>query len=138
MSLEAILSQIMNDANGQRNIILKQANQQKEEILRQARQDADKIYQEILDREKSAFEAEKQKFIINVRLEARKQLLCAKQELIDLAFERLKSELKKDTFKKKQILQDGIKEVPEDINFYLSKIRPEYESRLAEILFDEK
>jgi vacuolar-type H+-ATPase subunit E/Vma4 len=138
MSIEAILSQIMNDVDGQRNIILKQANQQKEEILRQARQDADKIYREIIDREKTEIEAEKQKLIVNARLEAKKQLLAAKQRLIDDAFARLKSELKKDAFKKKQISQDGVKEVPEDINFYLSKIRPEYEAKLAEILFDEK
>ncbi|HOX54082.1 MAG: hypothetical protein PHI86_02180 [Candidatus Omnitrophica bacterium] len=138
MSLEAILSHIMNDAKGQRDILLKQANQEKEEILKQAKADAARAYQAILDREKSIFEAEKQKLIVNARLDVRKQLLSCKQELIDSAFERFKSGIKHDIFKKKQIFSDETKEVPEDINFYLAKIRPEYEAELAQILFDEK
>lgn len=138
MSLEAILSHIMNDANSQRNDILKQANQQKEATLKEARQNAVRIYQEIFDNEKAILEAQRQKLIVSARLENKKQILFAKQELIDLAFERLKSEMKNDKFRKKQISHDGIKEVPEDIDFYLAQIRPEYEADLAEILFDEK
>ncbi len=135
MSFESILSQIVNEANAERKKIINQANQQKEEIIRQAKQGAENLYQEISDKEKRVFEAERQKIIVNARLEGKKQLLSAKQGLIDEVFERLKSEIKKDSFKKKQISQDGIKEVPEDIDFYLKKIRPEYETEIAEILF---
>lgn len=135
MSFESILSQIINEANAERKKIINQANQQKEEILRQAKQDAENLYQGILEKEKSVFEAEKQKIIVNARLEGKKQLLAAKQGLIDQVFERLKSEFKKDSFKKKQIFQDNTKEVPEDIDFYLKKIRPEYETAISEILF---
>lgn len=135
MSFESILSQIVNEANAERKKIINQANQQKEEILRQAKLEAENFYQEIVDKERRVFEAEKQKIIVNARLEGKKQLLSAKQGLIDQVFERLKSEIKKDSFKKKQISQDGTKEVPEDIDFYLKKIRPEYETEISEILF---
>jgi hypothetical protein len=62
-------------------------------------------------------------------------LLAAKQELIDAVLEKLKSEIKKDKLKKKQILQDKIQEVPEDMDFYFQNIRRENESEIARILF---
>jgi len=135
MSIESIINHILDEAGVQRDKILREAKQQAELILQEARGEADKIHQEILAREKSLLEAEKQKLIVNARLESKKNLLKAKQELIDRVIEKLKSEIEKEKFKRYQVLQDKIKEVPEDMDFYLNNLRLEYETEIAKIIF---
>jgi V/A-type H+-transporting ATPase subunit E len=135
MSIESIINHILDEAGVQRDKIMRDAQQQAELILQEAIQEADKVYQEILAREKSLLEAEKQKLIVNARLESKKNLLKAKQELIDRVIEKLKSEIEKEKFKKYQVLQDKVKEVPEDMDFYLNNLRLEYEPEIAKIIF---
>jgi len=78
MSIESIINHILDEAGVQRDKIMRDAQQQAELILQEAIQEADKVYQEILAREKSLLEAEKQKLIVNARLESKKNLLKAK------------------------------------------------------------
>lgn len=135
MSVESILSHILNKANAQKEKIVQEAKIGAEAILREAKKEAGKIYQEILDREKAVYESQRHKLIVNARLESKKNLLKAKQELIDSVFKELKSELGKIKLKKQQVTQDKVQEVAEDIDFYLSKIRPDYEGEIAKVLF---
>jgi vacuolar-type H+-ATPase subunit E/Vma4 len=135
MSLDSILGHIINEANSQKEIIIQQAKKQAEEISHSAKQEADKIYQAIISQEKSAFQSQKQKAIVNARLEARKNLLAAKQELMDAVLEQLKFQIGKEKFKKKQILQDRVHEVAEDIDFYLHQVRLDNETEIARTLF---
>jgi vacuolar-type H+-ATPase subunit E/Vma4 len=135
MSLESIINHILGEANSQKAKIIQEANQQAHEIIQTAKEDADKIYQEIIEREKSLVLAEKQKFIVNARLQAKKDLLREKQELIDLLFEKLKTQLGKGKFKKRQVFLDKEQDIPGDIDFYLAKIRVDFESEIAKYLF---
>ena len=135
MSLESILNNIINEANSQKEKIIQEARQQANIIIQAAKQEAEKLYQELIDREKNLSLAGKQKLIVNARLESKKKLLSAKQELIKAVFEKLRAEIKKDKLKKKQVLQDKTLDVLEDIDFYLNKIRFDYESEIAKILF---
>ena len=135
MSLESILNNIINEANSQKEKIIQGARQQVDGIIQVANQEAKKLYQEIIDKEKMLSLAEKQKLIVNGRLESKKKSLSVKQELIKAVFEKLRAEIKKDRLKKKQVLQDKTLDVPEDIDFYLNKIRLDYESEIAKMLF---
>lgn len=146
MSLESILDHIIEQANAQKDKIIQEANQEADAIVLSTQQEAEKLYREIIDKEKSLCQAEKQKLIVNARLESRKKVLATKQELISEVFEKLKSEIKKDKFsrsggiprwtgKKQQVLPDKVKDVPEDIDFYLQKIRRDNETEIAKILF---
>jgi V/A-type H+-transporting ATPase subunit E len=135
MSLESILNHIIAQGDSQKEKIIQESGRQAQGIIQNAKEEADKLYQEIIDREKSLYLAEKQKRIVNARLEARKNLLRIKQELIDLLFEELKSQLAKEKFKKRQVFLNKELEVPEDIDFYLAKIRVDYESEIARHLF---
>ncbi len=135
MSLESILNNIIDEADSQKEKIIRQAQQQADAIIQAAKQEAQRLYQELIDKEKNLSLAGKQKLIVDVRLESKKKLLSMKQELINAVFEKFKSGIKKDKLKKKQILQDKIHEVPEDIDFYLDKIRLDHESEIAKMLF---
>jgi len=135
MSLESILDHIIEQADAQKDKIIQEAKQQADIIMLSAQQEAEKLYREIINKEKSLYEAGKQKLIVNARLESRKKVLAMKQALISEAFKELKSEIKKDRFKKQQVLPDKVKDVPEDIDFYLQKIRRDNETEIAKILF---
>jgi vacuolar-type H+-ATPase subunit E/Vma4 len=135
MSLESILNHIITEANSQKEKIIQEARLQAEGIMQSAKQEAERIYKEILDKEKSVYEKQKQKLIVQARLQGKKNLLGAKQELIDEVFEKLKLSLGKNKFKKEQVSQDKVHEVSEDTDFYLKKIRPDYEVEIAALLF---
>jgi vacuolar-type H+-ATPase subunit E/Vma4 len=135
MSLESIINHILGEASSQTEKIIQEAKQQREKIIQEAKLEAEKLHREILNKEKNLSEAERQKMVVNARLEQKKNLLKAKQELIDSVFQRLKPELKSDKFKKQQVLIDKVKEVPEDIDFYLAKVRQDYETEIAKVLF---
>ncbi len=135
MSLQSILEHILGDAHSGAEKIIREVETEAAGIIQAAKKEADKLYREILERERAAYERHKQQLIVNARLEAKKSLLQTKQELIDSAFQRLKSGLKGDRFKKQEVSFDKIKEVGEDIGFHLDNFRHDYEIEIAEILF---
>lgn len=137
MSLDSILNYIIGEANKKKDDIIREARQQADAVLREARQQADKLYQEIIDSEKFLLEKERQKIIVNSRLEGKKNSLKTKQEMIDAVFEKVKSSLKKGKFKRVKIYHDKTEEVDEDVDFYLNKIRLDYEAELAKIFFPD-
>lgn len=146
MSLDSILGHILDEAASQRDKIIQGAHLAADKIIQEAKLQADNIYKEMLEKEKIASLAKKQGLIVNSRLEQRKNLLKAKQDLIREAFEKLKSYLRADKFsrqggipleavKKQQVLTDKVKEVPQDLDFYLKDLRQDHETEIAKILF---
>jgi vacuolar-type H+-ATPase subunit E/Vma4 len=135
MSLESILEHILNEAELEKNKIVQEALAQVDAIIRQAKEEAAGFYKSIVAKEKSLHEHHKKKLIVNASLEHKKNLLAAKQELIDEVFSRLKSTLKAERFKKEQVSYDKVKETVEDIDFYLAMLRQEHETEIARILF---
>lgn len=136
MSLEAILNHILEEAKEEKEKIIQKAKEEKEKIIQAAKAKAERLYQEILEKEKAENERQRQKRLVNARLEAKINLLRTKQELIDAVFKELKSHLSQDKLKKQQISQDKVQDIPEDMDFYLSKIRQDYETEIAKILFE--
>lgn len=135
MSLESILEHILNEAEDQKKKILQEALAQADAIIRQAKEEATRLYNSIVAKEKSLHEHHKQKLIVNARLELKKNLLAAKQEMIGEVFSKLKSALKTERFKKEQVSYEKVKETVEDIDFYLAMLRQEQETEIARILF---
>jgi len=138
MTLEPILNRILGQANQRKEEIIRQAKEQVETIIRQAKLEAEKLYQEILTQEQSRYSAERQKLIVNARLEEKKNLVQAKQDLITDIFNQAKTHLGQRKFKKEVIFQDRIHEVAEDPDFYLAHLRFDHESEIANILFEEE
>ena len=135
MSLDSILKHILDEANNQRQEIIRQARFEAEAIIQEARLRAKVVSEEVMHQAREDCQRCRQRLLVSARLEAKKGLLSVKQELITEVFGRLKSGLKGDRFKKQQVLQEKIKEVPEDLNFYLAQLRQDYEALVAEILF---
>jgi V/A-type H+/Na+-transporting ATPase subunit E len=135
MSLELILQHIGSDARAQQENIIQSAKNDAAQVLERSRADAQKAYEEIMNRQKNLAESQKQKGIVTARLEARKDLLAVKQEFINAVFEKLKSQLVKEQVHKTSIFLDREVATPEDVEFYIAKIRSEHESEIARILF---
>ncbi len=135
MSLESILNHIITEARLAAEDILQKAKLEAEDILQKAKLEAEDIYRQGMEREKGVFEKRKQKLIVQERLAARQKILQAKQELIDEVFRELKPGLGKNKLKKQQVAYDKIHEEAEDVDFYLHRIRADYEAEIARILF---
>ncbi|MCM8780571.1 MAG: hypothetical protein NC908_01415 [Candidatus Omnitrophica bacterium] len=135
MSLESIIQHILKQASFESQQIIQQAKAQAERIIQEAEQKASQLYQQIIEREQRLALAEKDRLIVNARISAKKKILAAKRELMDAAFQRLRPYIQKDKLKKQVILSDRIQESQEDIDFYLRRLRIEYESELAKVLF---
>jgi vacuolar-type H+-ATPase subunit E/Vma4 len=135
MSLEAIVHHILAEAETQAEKLIQEARQEADKIIREAKQIAEKDYQEIIHTEERSLHGKKQGLIVNARLDCKKNILSAKQELITQVFERLKATLKAGKIKKQQILACKVEEVPEDVDFYLAQLRNDYDSEIAAILF---
>jgi V/A-type H+-transporting ATPase subunit E len=135
MPLESILHKITHNANLEAKRITQEARKDADKISQQAKKEAEDVYQQILDKEKTILLAQKQKSLVNARLEAKKSLLKAKQELIDQVFEGIKSQIPKGKIKEYHVLPDKTKEAAEDIDFFLSNLRHDYETEIAIILF---
>lgn len=135
MSLESILEHILSQANCQKDKIIETAKEEADKIIQAAKLEADKLFQESLEKEKRLYLAGQQKRLVEAHLEAKRQILESKQELISHVFEKLKAGLDKNRFKKERIASDKVEEVNEDLDFYLNKIRPDYEAQIAKILF---
>lgn len=135
MSLESILNHIIKKAEAEKDTILQNARRQAEEIIKEASQEADRLYQNILNLARQDGARQRQGALVNYRLQQQKNLLSAKQQLITEVFVRLKSQLHSDKFKKQQVYVDKTEEAPEDVDFYLAKIRQDYETEIAKILF---
>lgn len=135
MSLENIVDHIIRNADIQKETIIEEARQKALNIIIESKKEANVIYEDLIRKEKSLMENQNRKLIVAARLKNRNFLLQVKQNLISESFSRLKSHLGRGSLKKKQIFSDKVKEIPEDIDFYLNKLRADFENEVAKILF---
>ena len=135
MPLESILERILAEAVAQQEKIIQEALTQAEKVMQEARQSADILYQDILQKAKADSLSQKQMRIVNARLGHKRNILEAKQELIESVFKKTKSTLKEVAIKKQLVFADKVSEAAADIDFYLGRLRQDYESEIARILF---
>lgn len=135
MSLESIISHIVDKTNKEIDEIIQKAKEEKEDIIRQAKEEAKKLYEAKMAEETRFCENLKEKIIVNARLEAKKELLNTKQKLIEEVLEKYKPHINKSALKKTLVKREGVEEVSEKADFYLDKIRLGYETEIAKILF---
>ncbi|XRO76278.1 V-type proton ATPase subunit E [Methanocaldococcus sp. 10A] len=95
MGVDKIKSKILEDAKAEANKIIAQAEEEKAKILEKAREEAEKRKAEILKKGEKEAEMTKSRIISEAKLEAKKKLLEAKEEIIEKAIEKLKEELVK-------------------------------------------
>ncbi|XRP97368.1 V-type proton ATPase subunit E [Methanocaldococcus sp. 16A] len=95
MGVDKIKSKILEDAKAEANKIIAQAEEEKAKILEKAREEAEKRKAEILKKGEKEAEMTKSRIISEAKLEAKKKLLEAKEEIMDKAIEKLKEELVK-------------------------------------------
>ena len=88
MPLEKIIERILRDGRSQADAILSVGREEAEKILAHGRKQAANRKQEMIRSAKTRLTTEKERKIALARLEARKQSLQARCELIDLVFSR--------------------------------------------------
>ena len=87
MAIEDVIARITQSANEKKSEILREAEQEKEKIMSEWQQKAAEFYS--IERKKAETDAdnEKRSIVLARRLELRKELLSAKQKVIDEAFQ---------------------------------------------------
>lgn len=83
---DRIIERILNDAKNRADEIIEAAEAEKEKVLSNARIRAERQEKHILDQAGKDAEEQKRRIIGAAQLEARKEILAAKQELISEAF----------------------------------------------------
>jgi vacuolar-type H+-ATPase subunit E/Vma4 len=135
MSLESIVERILKEAGGNKEKILHEAHLQAAGLIQEAKKEAESISEGILREAAVRLQSQKQKLIVNARLEKKKALLTAKRRIVEGLFAELKSELAAAGLKKEQVSQDKVHSVPEDIDFYLSRLSNDYEPEVSRVIF---
>lgn len=93
MALEDILKKIKEDAEKEAGSIKKGALHERERILSDANKTASRERQSILEIASQTAELEAQRIITTASLDGRKEVLSAKQEIIDMCFNKILNEL---------------------------------------------
>ena len=135
MSLESIISRIVNQATKEEERIVADALLGRDRIMDEAAKEAKAIHESRVKKESAACEIRKQREVVKARLDYRKKLLETKQAMIAEVFLDLKKALKDHKVKKEEVYADRTKEVPEDSGFYIAKLMQDYETQIAKILF---
>jgi vacuolar-type H+-ATPase subunit E/Vma4 len=135
MALDSIITHIEAQASGQAESIMQQAREQEVRLLNDGKAAAKKLYRDLLAIETTRLERQKQQQLVNCRLENRKKILEIKEEILDLLFEKMRTHLQKGKIKKQLVSAREQREVPEDIDFYLEKLRRDFETEIAAMLF---
>ncbi len=92
-SEEAIIQKILDDAEAQAKRILDGANRTADSHRKKAETQAESIRQEILDQARAKAEALRAKEVATARLESKRILLGAREEVVNRAFKRIEQEL---------------------------------------------
>jgi vacuolar-type H+-ATPase subunit E/Vma4 len=135
MALDSIITHIEAQAAGQAESIMQEAREQEVRLLNDGKAAAKKLYRDLLAIETTRLERQKQQQLVNCRLENRKKILETKEEILDLLFEKVRTHLQKGKIKKQLVSAREQREVPEDIDFYLEKLRRDFETEIAAMLF---
>lgn len=135
MSVKNIVNHILSGAQSGKESALQEAKVQAADIVERAGKEAEAVYQDIFNKGKQKAENNKNQLVVNARLEAKKKMLAAKQDIIGRIFGEIKKQGIAGKVKKEVIYIDKVSQAEQDVDFYLDKIRLEHEAALAEILF---
>ncbi len=137
MSLEKIIASIIAEAEREGDTLIRDATARADALIQDAHQEAGRLYGLLCRQEKQRLDRERQTVLVKARLDARKQVLRAKQELISELFDALKPQLALHKPKKKEIFPDRELEAAADMQVYVATVRADLESQVAERLFGD-
>ena len=135
MAIESIIEHILKQARQQRERIIAEAMEKKADFARRSAEEAAVLFSDAIKDAERAAEAERNRIMISGRLEAKKRLLEAKREILSAVFAEMEPVLMGKGLMKEQVLSDGFRRVPEERGFYLEKLRQDFESEIAGVLF---
>jgi V/A-type H+-transporting ATPase subunit E len=92
--VSAISNEVIGDVQKEAEAIILAAENEAKVTLKSAKEQADQIYRSIIHQAKVTAEAEKRKIASVTEVEMRNRLLQAKEDLVDIAFEKALVELK--------------------------------------------
>jgi len=93
MSLEKLIDKIRQDGLKQADVIKKDSLIERQRILKQAELEAEKKKNDIIQSGLQEAKSKAEHIITIAKLEARKEILSAKQKLIDICFEKAKNDI---------------------------------------------
>jgi vacuolar-type H+-ATPase subunit E/Vma4 len=136
MSLEKIISKILQDAQKEADDIISENQKKADEIKKTALKEAETLAESILKEEERQGELAAIRLLTHARLEGKAKILSFKRALIDEVLEKAfqKQDLDQITLKRKIIFKEGEKEELFDKEKLKNEIRPKLESYIVEVL----
>lgn len=115
--VEKIVNKINQDARSEASKIVGEAEEEAEKKKNEAESKSEEIYQEIIERYKREAGQEKQRIVANAKLQKRKEILDAREEVIQESFQKAREKLENLPSKEyKKILENLILEAMEAID----------------------
>ena len=134
MALEKIIKKILDDAEVKARDILIQAKEEAGRIQAEAEEKVKSLADGIIQAKRASAQQEALRVISLARLEARKAILSARQKTLNQVFSDRRV-YAKALAEKTVVLPDKERKEALEQDVYLKILRPEYEVRIAEILF---
>ncbi|XHH09058.1 MAG: V-type ATP synthase subunit E [Candidatus Bathyarchaeia archaeon] len=92
--VSAIADEVIGAAQKEAETVILEAESNAKEILRRAKEQAEQIHQEVLSKANVKIEVEKRKIASVTEVDIRNSLLQAKEDLVDVAFEKALAKIK--------------------------------------------
>ncbi len=114
MSIESILERILSDAQSEADEIIKKAEEEAKRIIEKEKSEAEEYFKKRLSEIDHHYKREKERAILNKRLEVRKNILGAKRGWMNKAFEEAFDRLKNESIEEYSTHIKGlIKSIPD-------------------------
>jgi len=135
MAVEDIIKKILVEAEEKAEGILTQGRQNARRIRKEAEVRAQGMAEEIVQARQNLSNREALRVISLARLDSKKAILAARQKMLNQVFSDQKVQVK-DKIEKTVVSFEGERRETVEPEIYLKIRRPEYEARVAEILFE--
>ena len=138
MSVEGIIDRIMSDAKGEVDNILSEASQQGKAIQEENEREAQEHFDRQRDLLDEKYRKEKERAILNRRLDERKSILMSRQTWMDRAFDEARSRLVDQSMKQyqqlmKQLISTVSSARDEEVQFGTKSDEKELKSLVTEL-----
>lgn len=136
MALAEIIKKILSEAEEKAGSILSGGEEEAQRIKKEAESKVREATEQIVSARRDSSSREARCITSLARLESKKAVLAARQKMLDRVFSDPKVRVK-SAIEKKVVSFEGEKKELLEPEVYLKLRRPEYEARIAEILFKE-
>lgn len=128
MGLDEVRDEIINEAESRATVIREEAEARKEELLEEARTKAEEIVDEAKEAAEQDVDALRKKKLSSARMQAKKQRLAAREELLDDVYAQFRERVQAiDDESEAELLEQALDRLDDDIDIGTVYTRSEHQ-----------